>query len=50
MTPREILGIGQQTKIERLEIRWPLPSERVEIFTDLLVDRYITIVEGMGIR
>jgi hypothetical protein len=48
--PREILGIGQQTKIERLEIRWPLPSGRVEIFTDLLVDRYITIVEGMGIR
>ena len=48
--PREILGIGQQTKIERLEIRWPLPSGRVEIFTDLLVDRYITIVEGMGIK
>jgi hypothetical protein len=48
--PREILGIGPQTKIERLEIRWPLPSGRVEILTDLLVDRYITIVEGMGIK
>jgi enediyne biosynthesis protein E4 len=48
--PREILGIGQQTKIERLEIRWPLPSARVEVLTNLPVDRYITIVEGMGIR
>jgi enediyne biosynthesis protein E4 len=48
--PREVLGIGTRTKIDRLEIRWPLPSGRVETFTDLPIDRYITIVEGSGIR
>jgi hypothetical protein len=47
--PREILGIGKRTKIDRLEIHWPQPSGRVEIFTELPIDRYITIVEGKGI-
>jgi len=48
--PREVLGIGARTKIDRLEIRWPQPSGRVETFTDLPIDCYITIVEGAGIR
>jgi hypothetical protein len=48
--PREVLGIGARTKIDRLEIRWPQPSARVETFTDLPIDRYITIVEGTGIK
>jgi enediyne biosynthesis protein E4 len=48
--PREVLGIGKREKIERLEIHWPRPSERVETFTGLPVDRYITIVEGAGIK
>lgn len=48
--PREILGIGSHTKIARLEIRWPQPSTRVDVFTDLTVDHYITIVEGIGIQ
>jgi enediyne biosynthesis protein E4 len=48
--PREVLGIGQARKIDRLEVRWPLPSNRVETFTGLAVDRYITIVEGSGIQ
>ena len=48
--PREVLGIGPRKKIDRLEVRWPLPSGRVETFTDLPIDRYITIVEGSGIR
>jgi enediyne biosynthesis protein E4 len=47
---REVLGIGARTKVNRLEIRWPQPSGKVEIFTDLPIDRYITIVEGEGIR
>ena len=47
--PREVLGIGARTKIDRLEIRWPQPSGRVDVFTDLPTDRYITIVEGSGI-
>jgi hypothetical protein len=48
--PREVLGIGSKTKIDRLEIRWPQPSGRAETFTDLPIDRYISIVEGSGIK
>ncbi|PYX98878.1 MAG: hypothetical protein DMG63_10635, partial [Acidobacteria bacterium] len=47
---REVLGIGKRTKIDRLDIRWPQPSGRVETFTDVPIDRYITIVEGAGIK
>jgi enediyne biosynthesis protein E4 len=46
--PREVLGIGKRTKIDKLEFRWPRPSTRVEDFTDLPIDRYVTIVEGTG--
>ena len=48
--PREVLGIGSRAKIDRVEIRWPQPSTRVDTFTDLPVDRYITILEGGGIK
>ena len=48
--PREVLGIGAHNKIDRLEIRWPLPSTRVDVFTGLPIDRYITIEEGSGIQ
>jgi|SRR5690242_4066309 len=48
--PREVLGIGKRTKIDKLEIRWPRPSGRVETFTDVPIDKYITIVEGEGIK
>jgi hypothetical protein len=47
--PREVLGLGPNARAERVEIRWPLPSGRVEHFTDLPADRYVTIVEGKGI-
>ena len=46
--PREVLGLGAATKIDSLEIKWPQPSGRVERFTDLPIDRYVTIVEGKG--
>src|SRR5260370_37061110 len=48
--PRVVLGIGQRAKIDGLEIQWPQPSGRGETFTDLPIDRYITIVEGAGIK
>jgi enediyne biosynthesis protein E4 len=48
--PREVLGIGTAAKIESLEVKWPQPSGVKERFTDLPVDRYITIVEGKGIK
>jgi len=47
---REVLGIGKRKSIDKLEIRWPKPSGRLETFTDLPIDRYITIVEGSGIK
>ncbi len=47
--PRMVLGIGQAKKLDFLEIRWPLPSKRVDRFTSLPLNRYITIREGKGI-
>jgi len=46
--PRLVLGIGQRVKIDWLEVKWPLPSGAVERFTDLPLNRYITIEEGTG--
>jgi enediyne biosynthesis protein E4 len=43
-----VLGIGRRTKFDWLEVKWPLPSDALERFTDLPLDRYITIVEGKG--
>jgi hypothetical protein len=43
-----VLGIGAAAKLDWLEILWPQPSGRKERFTDLPVDRYITITEGTG--
>ena len=46
--PRMVLGIGQRTKLDWIEIKWPRPSGVVQRFTDLPVDRYITIIEGQA--
>jgi hypothetical protein len=46
--PRMVLGLGQRQKIDWLEVKWPRPSGQVERFTDLPIDRYVTIVEGQG--
>jgi enediyne biosynthesis protein E4 len=45
---REVLGLGAATRVDWVEVKWPLPSGRVERLTDLPIDRYITIVEGKG--
>jgi predicted NUDIX family NTP pyrophosphohydrolase len=45
---RQVLGVGQAAKIDWIEIKWPMPSGRVERFTDVPIDRYVTIVEGRG--
>jgi hypothetical protein len=44
--PRVVLGLGERTKIDWLEIKWPAPSELVQRYTELPLNRYITIVEG----
>lgn len=48
--PRIVLGLGSHTKVDGLEVKWPQPSGKTERFTDLTADRYITIVEGQGIK
>jgi enediyne biosynthesis protein E4 len=47
--PREVLGLGAATTVDWLEIRWPAPSSRIERYTNLSVDRYVSTVEGKGI-
>jgi len=43
---REVLGIGRTEKIDWLEVEWPQPSGAKQRFTNLPIDRYVTIVEG----
>ena len=45
--PREILGIGQATKIDSLEIKWP--SGKIDKLTNVPLNGYLKIVEGEGI-
>ncbi len=47
--PREVLGLGAAAKIDWLEIKWPLPSGKVQRLTSLPVDRYVTIVEEKSV-
>jgi hypothetical protein len=42
--PREILGVGKATKIDRVEIKWP--SGRVDKLTSPALNKYIKVVEG----
>jgi len=46
--PRVVLGLGQRTKVDWLEVQWPLPGGSIERFVDLPIDRYISVVEGQG--
>jgi enediyne biosynthesis protein E4 len=48
--PREVLGLGGSTKLDWLEIKWPPPSGKIERFTSVPIDRYVTITEGKGIQ
>jgi enediyne biosynthesis protein E4 len=45
--PRIVLGIGGRTKLDSLEVKWPQPGGAMQRFTNLPLDRYITIVEGI---
>ncbi|HTZ33871.1 MAG TPA: CRTAC1 family protein [Methylomirabilota bacterium] len=48
--PRMVLGLGQRTKVDWVEVKWPGPSTLVERFTDLAINKYVTLVEGTGKR
>ena len=43
-TRRQFLALA----VDWIEIKWPLPSGRVERIANPPIDRYITIVEGKG--
>jgi hypothetical protein len=44
--PRIVLGLAKHEKLDQLEIKWPQPSGQIQRFTDLPINRYITITEG----
>jgi hypothetical protein len=46
--PRVVLGVGKRPKLDWMEVKWPQPSGLVERFTNLPIDRYITVIEGSG--
>ena len=46
--PRLHFGLGDHTKIDELEIRWP--SGMVEKLYPTSIDRILTITEGKGIQ
>jgi hypothetical protein len=48
--PRLVLGLGDDAKVDWVEVDWPGPSNRVERFSNLPVDRYVTLFEGQGTR
>jgi hypothetical protein len=45
--PRLVLGLGTAS-VDWVEVEWPRPSGRVERFTGLAANRYVTLVEGSG--
>jgi hypothetical protein len=47
--PRDVLGIGQAGRIDTLEVHWPAPSQHVDRFKDLPLNRYVQVVEARGI-
>jgi hypothetical protein len=44
--PRVLVGLGDTAKIVKVRVQWPGGS--AEEWTDVLVDRYTTLVEGSG--
>ncbi len=44
--PREVLGIGAASKVDWVEIRWPLPSGKAQRLTGLPADQYSVIKEA----
>ncbi len=44
--PEACFGLGKATTIDRLEVRWPNAKRDVQVFTDVPVDRFLTVREG----
>lgn len=41
-------GLGQETQVKRLEVRWP--SGLVETFENLRGDQFLQVTEGQGVE
>jgi hypothetical protein len=46
--PRLHFGLGSEKTVTEIEIRWP--SGGIERFAHVAADRYVTVVEGQGMR
>jgi hypothetical protein len=46
--PRMHFGLGNDSGVERLEIRWP--NGKVDVVLDVPVNQYLTVLQGEGIR
>jgi enediyne biosynthesis protein E4 len=44
--PREVLGVGNSTKVDWVEITWPKPSRKVQKIENPPLDGYMTVKEG----
>jgi hypothetical protein len=44
--PRLLFGLGDETRVEQVEVRWP--AGRTERFGEFPADRYVTLKEGEG--
>ncbi|MGH9604689.1 MAG: CRTAC1 family protein [Terracidiphilus sp.] len=44
--PRMVLGLGPNKQVDWIEVQWPAPGGGTQRFTNLPVDRYITVIEG----
>ena len=38
-------GLGQSSRIDRIEVRWPQPSGRLQVLTDVPIDQVLVIEE-----
>ena len=45
---RLAFGVGRAAKIDVIEVKWPT-TQKVERFTDVAANQFITIKEGAGI-
>ncbi len=45
--PREVIGLEKADRLDWLEIRWPPPSQRVDRFTSVPTNQYLSVVEGI---
>lgn len=46
--PRLHIGLGEQSKVDQLEICWP--NGQIESYQNIEADQYLTVVQGTGIN